>query len=163
LIPANFAVVERVALEVQKQLYNVGVDMQFEVLPGQEWDARIRSGNFDAMLIDMISGPTIGRAHIFWRSATNFQGLNVFGYENAEAERLFSVLAETTNEAVVRSATSRLQRVLLDDPPAVFLAWTQGARALRRQYQVVDEPDRDPLLTVWRWTPAASRPISITD
>ena len=69
----------------------------------------------------------------------------MFGYENAEAERLFDVLRTSTNEAAVRSATRQLQRVLLDDPPALFLAWNERARAVRRRFQVVQEPDRDPL------------------
>ena len=30
---------------VQKQLYNVGVDMQFEVIPIKDFDARIREGH----------------------------------------------------------------------------------------------------------------------
>jgi peptide/nickel transport system substrate-binding protein len=152
LVPANFSIWERVALEVQRQLYNVGVDMQFKVVPIEEFDALIRSRNFEAAVIDMISGPTIGRVHNFWRSAKHFQGLNLFGYENPEAERLFSVLRESTNEVAVRSATSRLQRVMMDDPPALFLAWSQGSRAIRREFKVGGEPGVDPLDTIGRWT-----------
>jgi ABC-type transport system substrate-binding protein len=163
LIPANFALVERVALEVQKQLYNAGVDMQFEVIPIGEFDSRIREGRFEAMLIDMISGPTVGRVHNFWRSTKHFKGFNVFGYENSEAERLFNLIAQSTNDVAVRSATSRLQRVLLDDPPALFLAWTQSSRAVRRQFRVVEEPGRDPLYTIWRWTAAGQSNASATD
>ena len=158
LIPAGFALVERVALEVQRQLYNIGVDVQFEVLPIAEFDARVREGRFQAMLIDMVSAPGISRSQMFWRSAKEIRGLNVFGYENTEAERLFKLLSESTNEAAVRSATSRLQRVFLDDPPALFLAWTQGSRAVRRQFTVVEEAGRDPLYTVWRWTPTSGGP-----
>jgi peptide/nickel transport system substrate-binding protein len=160
LLPANYTIVERVALELQRQLYNVGVDMQFEVVTPREFDARIREGNFEAMLIDMISGPSVGRIHNFWRSAKYFRGLNVFGYENAEAERLFTLLASSINEAAVRSATSRLQNVLLQDPPALFLAWTQSTRGVRREFEVVDDPGRDPLYTIWRW---AARPDAVVN
>ena len=61
----------------------------------------------------------------------------MFGYENPEAERLFDVLRTSTNEAAVRSAVSRLQRVLLDDPPALFLAWNERTRAVSRDFQIV--------------------------
>jgi peptide/nickel transport system substrate-binding protein len=156
LIPENFTVLERVALEVQKQLYNVGVDMQFEVVPSKEFDARIREGKFEAILIDMISGPTIGRSYMFWRSTRRFpRGLNVFGYENLEAERLFDVLSTSTNEIATQSAFIRLQQVLVDDPPALFLAWNERSRAVRRDFQVVQDPQRDPadpVYTIWRWT-----------
>ena len=156
LIPENFTVLERVALEVQKQLYNVGIDMQFEVVPSKEFDARIREGKFEAILIDMISGPTIGRSYMFWRSTRRFpRGLNVFGYENLEAERLFDVLRTSTNEIATQSAFIRLQEVLVDDPPALFLAWNERSRAVRRDFQVVQDPQRDPadpVYTIWRWT-----------
>jgi ABC-type oligopeptide transport system substrate-binding subunit len=134
--------------------------MQFNVVPFQQYDALIRSGNFDAVLIDMIGGPTLGRAHIFWRSAKQFHGLNVFGYESPEAERLFDVLrASGSNELATRSATRALQRVFLDDPPAVFLSWNERSRAIRRSFQVVEEQGRDPILTLWRWVPNADSSI----
>ena len=160
LIPANFTLLERVALEVQKQLYNAGVDMQFEVVPIEDFVSRINEGRFEAMLIEMISGPTLERGYQFWRSARHFKGLNTFGYENAEAERVFDVLRVSGNEAAVRSATSRLQQVLLDDPPALFLAWSERTRAVSRDFQIVQDPSRDPidpLHTIWRWTAAADR------
>lgn len=157
ILPADFSLLESVALEVQKQLYEVGVDLQFQVVPFGEYDARIRDGRFEAVLVDMISGPTLARPYIFWRSAKEFRGLNVFGYENAEAETLFRLLRTSTNEATLRSTTHELQRVLLDDPPALFLAWNQRSRAVRREFDVTDEPGQDPLLTIWRWTAADNR------
>jgi peptide/nickel transport system substrate-binding protein len=155
LVPAGFSTWERIALEVQKNLYNVGVDMQFRVVPAAEFDTLIREGKFQAVLTDMISGPTSGRAYIFWRSQKRFKGLNVFGYENPEAERLFDVLQSATNEAAVRSATRGLQRTFIDDPPALFLAWTQRARAVRRAFRIPQEAGRDPVSTLSRWVPTA--------
>jgi peptide/nickel transport system substrate-binding protein len=151
LIPAGFSVWERVGLEIQKYLYNIGVDMQFQVVSFQEFDSRVREGRFDAALFDPISGPTPARAYIFWQSAKHHKGLNVFGYDNDEATRLFEVLRSDTNEGAIRSATRRLQAVFLDDPPALFIAWNQRARAVRREFQVNQEPDRDPMLTMWQW------------
>jgi ABC-type transport system substrate-binding protein len=158
-------VLERVALEVQKQLYNVGVDMQFEVIPSKDFDTRIREGRFEAILIDMVTGPTVGRSYIFWRSAHRFpRGLNVFGYENPDAERLFDVLRASTNEIAIQSAFSRLQEVFLDDPPALFLAWNERSRAVRRDFQIVQDPRRDPadpVYTIWRWTGAPAPRVAL--
>ena len=141
-------------LEIQKQLYAVGVDMQFQVVPIDEYDALIREGRFEAVLLDSISGPTIDRAYIFWHSAKKTRGINVFGYENPEAERLFDILRTSTNDGAIRSAVRGLQRVFVDDPPALFLAWNERARAVRRDFRIPEEPGRDPIQTLWRWTPA---------
>jgi ABC-type transport system substrate-binding protein len=165
LIPENFSVIERLGLEVQKQLYNVGVDMRFEVVSAMEFNTRVSEGRFEAILIDMISGPTVGRSYIFWRSAHRFpRGLNVFGYENVEAERLFDILRTSTNEIAIQSAFARLQQVFLDDPPALFLSWNERSRAVRRDFQIVQDPQRDPVdpvYTIWRWTPTLGPRIAL--
>jgi peptide/nickel transport system substrate-binding protein len=153
LLPQNFAIWERVALAVQRDLFNVGVDMQFKSVPFKEFNALVGAGRFDSALLDMISGPTPARAYIWWRSAQGSKGLfNVFGYENAEAERLFETLLRSTSEAAVRSATSRLQRVLYEDPPAIFVAWSTRTRAVNKRF--VMPAGRDPMLTMSRWTVA---------
>jgi peptide/nickel transport system substrate-binding protein len=156
LIPEDFSVIERVALEVQKQLYDVGIDMQFEVIPIKEFTDRVQQGRFDAMLIDMVSGPTVGRSYMFWRSAAKYPGgLNTFGYENANAEELFDVLRASTNEIAIQSAFSRMQEVLLEDPPALFLAWNERSRAVRRDFRIVQDSQTDPadpVYSIWRWT-----------
>jgi peptide/nickel transport system substrate-binding protein len=162
ILPAEFSLLERIGLEVQKQLYDIGVDVQFEAVPIEQYDSRIREGRFEAVLVDMISGPTFGRPFLFWRSAREFRGLNVFGYENSETERLFQTLRASRNEGATRSATSRLQRVLLDDPPALFLAWNERARAVRRRFDVGNS-DRDPLFTIWQWTENTSRQTVSTE
>jgi peptide/nickel transport system substrate-binding protein len=157
LIVRDFSVYERIALDLQRQLYDVGVDMQFEAVEPDEYNARIGQGKFEAVLVDMISGPSPGRPYLFWRTPRGTPGLNVFGYDNPEAERLFQSLATSTNEAAIRSITGRLQRTLLEDPPALFLAWNERARAVRRDFRVYQEPGRDPLSTLWRWTPVDTR------
>lgn len=162
LLLADFSLNERIGLEVQKQLYDVGVDMQFEVVGFPEYDARIRAGRFDAVLVDMISGSTLARPHVFW-GAPRREGLHALGYENAEAGRLFELLRSSTNEAAIRSAVGRLQRVILEDPPALFLAWNQRARAVSNRFHVAVEPERDPLLTIWQWTETSDRPPASTE
>ena len=152
LIPANFSVLERLALEIQKQLYDIGVDMQLQALPFDEYNVRIRDGAFDAVMLDMISGQSFGRAYQFWRSARSFRGLNVFHYENPEADRWFEALGGAANEAASRSAASQLHRSLLLNPPALFIAWNERARPVSRRFQVNTETGRDPLYTIWQWS-----------
>lgn len=159
LLPAEFSLLERIGLEIQKQLYDIGVDVQFEPLSPEEYTLRIREGRFEAALVDMISGPTLAKPHVFWGSPRR-EGLHALGYANPEAQRLFELLRTSTNEAATRSAVSRLQRVLLEDPPALFLAWNERARAVRRRFRITD-PTRDPLFTIPEWTENTDRqPVS---
>jgi peptide/nickel transport system substrate-binding protein len=151
LVP-NFTVWERIALEIQKDLLNVGVDMQLRLVSLDEFNTRISAGDFDAIVVDMISGPTPARAYAFWRSRRAYpNGLyNVFGYENAEVERLFDVVNTSSNEAAIRSAMRRLQELLRNDPPALTIAWNTRARAVRREFVI--PADSEPIASLWRWT-----------
>lgn len=152
LVPRDFALLERLALAVQKQLYDVGVDMQLESVSAEEFNKRVSSGNFDAGIFDMIGGPSFARAYSFWRSPGELQGLNVFGYHNPEADRWFDTLRFARDEATVRAAVGQVQRVLREDPPALFLAWGERTRAVSRRYQVETEGSRDPLYTLRAWS-----------
>ena len=54
---------------------------------------------------------------------------------------------------------AELQRVLFDDPPAVFLVWLMNARAVSTRFDVPHEPNRDIISNLWQWrqNPAAVR------
>ena len=151
IIPADFSMYERVGLEVQRQLLKVGVDMQFDVLPFDEYEARMRKGVFEAAFVDMVSGPSLRRPYLFWGSAQQGRGLNFYGYENPQVEELFQVLRASTTDQSVRTITHRLQTAFMKDPPAIFLAWNQRSRAIRTEFGVPEDRDSDPLLTLWRW------------
>jgi len=132
--------------------------MQFEVVSAVTFTERVEKGQFEAVLIDMISGPSFGRPYLFWRSAKTFDGLNKFGWENQTAEIQFEDLRKSAlDESATRAATEKLQRIFLEDPPALFLAWSERARVAGPKFNPVIDTDRDPVLTMWRWTPADDR------
>ena len=161
LIPQNFSVWERIALQVQRSLFNVGIDVEFKVVPVDEFNKLIAAGQFDAVMFDLISGPTPERPFLFWRSARAFQGVyNVFGYENRDVEDAFGVIRTSTSEAAVRSATRRLQRLMFNDPPALFLAWTERARAIRTDIVVPEGEAYDLMFTLSSWYRRPSPTVS---
>lgn len=151
LVPANFRVEERMALELERQLALVGIGIRFDVQPPQQYDAKLRAGDFDAVLVNMIGGPTFNRPHRFFRSGRPVE-LNVFGYENAKAERLFDTLRTSHDETTLRSAARSLQQVFHDDPPTLPVAWDERTRAVSRGNAVAAsvEAGVDPLAAITR-------------
>jgi hypothetical protein len=51
--------------------------------------------------------------------------------------------------------------VLLEDPPALFLAWNQRSRAISRNFNVTRLAG-DPLFTIPQWTENIDRPAVST-
>ncbi len=152
LVPEGHVIFERMALMLQRDLFDVGVDLDFESVALSDFDTRLRAGNFDAVLVDLLSGPSLSRVYSFWRSpGPEFTGLNVFGYRNAQADALLDQLRYATDDAATRSATGQLQRVMTDDPPGIFIAWSERARAISRRIEVPAAPGRDPFQSLWQW------------
>jgi ABC-type transport system substrate-binding protein len=140
---------EKIALVLQKQLYEIGVDMQIEALTTDEIFKRLASGDFDTILIQRASGRSLG-----WTYGTFHSTKMPTGY--SAADRVLERLRSTTADGEVRTAVSDLQQIFHDDPPAIFIAWPKVTRAVSAKFQVPDESGRDVMGSLWQWRLADS-------
>jgi len=147
LVPPRWGALERVALMIQHQLQAIGVDMQIEALPVDRLVERMQKGDFDAVLMDMAGGPGIGRMYYLWHSARE-PGLPDFGYRAADAA--LDKIRGARDEATAYEGADELRRVFAEDPPAIFINWSETARALSRRFEVEHEEGRDVFGSVWR-------------
>jgi peptide/nickel transport system substrate-binding protein len=152
LVPPD-TVNERVALEVKRQLGMVGIDMAVEQISGDQIVQRTTKKEYDAALIELISGPTLFRPYLIWHSNTP---LNWAGWGNPTVDSALDGVREAPTEDTYRRAVTGLQQAFMDDPPAIFLAWQVRARAISNRF-VVPPPEagRDVIGTLRVWKPAA--------
>ncbi len=144
---------ERLALAVQKQLADVDVDMQIEVVTIDELVARVtKRGDFDAVLFDAQLGPTLFRPYQWWHSGGP---KNYGGFSSAKVDAALDTIRYAANEAEYAAAVLEFQRAMIADPPAIFLAWGERARAVSRRFDVQTEAGHDVLSAVRLWKPAA--------
>jgi peptide/nickel transport system substrate-binding protein len=143
---------ERVALLIQKQLFEVGVDMRLEPVTTKELIGRASTGNFDAILVEIGSIRSLAYVYRFWHSPQGRPMIDT-GYRSADA--VLDRIRHATSDDETRMATAELQRILYDDPPAIFVAWQQATRAVSSRFSVPAEPDRDVMSTVADWRPTA--------
>jgi hypothetical protein len=137
---------ERVALVLKRQLEAVGVEMNLREISLENLDGILLKGDFEAVLTEFISAPSLFRVYRLWHSRGLFQG---------HGDRLMGPLDRirfSTSDDDYR-AVNGLQEAVLQDPPAVFLAWSERARAVNRRFDVHVEPGRDILTTLRLWRP----------
>ena len=60
------------------------------------------------------------------------------------------------DKSAYRAAVANFQRAIVDDPPALFLAWSERARAVTARMDVPLTPNRDVIPTLRLWKPTAS-------
>ncbi len=160
LLVENDARFERIALLLQRQLIDVGIDMQLEALPTATFTQRIGRGQYDAYLVTTNSAD-IDWIYVFWHSPQEgAPALIDTGYQAADAalDRLNG--ARTDEE--VRAAMADLQRVMHDDPPVVPLCWSESSRAVSGRFRVPGPVDRDIWANVWQWQPVRDGDSSST-
>jgi peptide/nickel transport system substrate-binding protein len=148
LIPENFQLWERLALMVQRDLAEIGVNMELEAVPAEKFSRRLTDGDFDVVLMEMISGFSVSRPFAFWHSS----GLHRFsGYQNESVDSALEDIRRADGDTEYRQAFGRFQKAIFDDPPAIFLAWGETARAVSRRFDVVKAPGGDIRMSIGDW------------
>ena len=139
---------ERVALVVKRQLQSVGVEMILQERSGRETQEAVDTGNFDTMLAAAISGPSLLRPYDWWHSKGS---RNRGKYANAAVDAALDTIRHAQSDDEYRKGVEAFQRGMLDDPPAIFLAWDERARAVSKRFDVPAEPDVDMMGTLRQW------------
>lgn len=160
LVPDADQRYERIALLLQQQLIDVGVDMQLQSISLRDLLPRLAKGDYDAVLMDVVSTPGLNYIYNLWHSPGKAP-VYFFdsGYTAADAVLDRLQLAATDEET--RSAVHDLQMVMHEDPPAVFLCWGETSRAVSGRFRLPPVTDRDILKTLPEWV-LASTPVDST-
>jgi peptide/nickel transport system substrate-binding protein len=156
LVPPDY---ERMALVVKRQLDQINVSMDIQEAPPDQILTAVAKRDFEAVLTDAISGPSLFRPFLWWHSGSE----NPSGFSSARVDTALDSIRHAASDDEYRKGVAAFQHAVIEDPPAIFLAWSQHARAVSKRFVVSDaEPGRDILSTLRLWRPAAatSRPTN---
>jgi peptide/nickel transport system substrate-binding protein len=155
LIPSGDSLFEAMALVVQRQLFDVGIDLEVQATPLSSLVGRLAAGDYDTFMFQMLSQRGLIMPYQFLHSPVpGSPALLDSGY--AAADGALDRLRLASSDDEVRAAVGGLQRVLYDDPPGVFIAWDERARAVSRRFFVPSTPGRDILQNFWQVRPAVA-------
>jgi len=117
----------KVAEIIQASLKDIGVQVEIRVI---EWAALlkeyIKKRNFEATILAWGITPDPDQYDIWHSSKTSPDELNRISYANPEADELLEKGRSTCVEADRKKYYDRLQEVLADDQPIVFLYFRDG-------------------------------------
>jgi peptide/nickel transport system substrate-binding protein len=154
LVPAD-SVYERVALTVKRQLAAASVDMQVVEATQEQLVLAATRNDYDAMLVDAISGPSMFRSYRSWHSGGSS---TIKPIESPLIDAALDRVRHAASDDEYRAGVTAFQQAIVDDPPAIFLAWGERARAVSRRFDVpVPEDGRDVLSTLRMWRPTPNQ------
>jgi ABC-type transport system substrate-binding protein len=148
------ASLERLALEMQRQLQAIGVELDLELVTLDKVFQRIKASDFDVLIVDARIGPTLLRPYQFWHSGSS----NNYGhFSSPTVDAALDSIRHARDDSAYKNGVAAFQRAIIDDPPAIFLAWSERARAVSTRFEVPVEPGRDVLSTLRLWRPVGDR------
>lgn len=141
---------ERIALLLQRQLSEIGVNLL--LVPASQDTIRERAGkgDFETYLFQMTSGRSFDWTYRFWHaSPAGSAELQNSGYSGVN--HVLEELRNARTDSEVRAGVADLRQRFYEDVPAAFLAWTHGTRAVDARYDVGDPSSPEILANLWRW------------
>jgi peptide/nickel transport system substrate-binding protein len=139
---------ERLMLGMQRQLQAVGVDVNLELLPVDQIYERVESGAFDLVLADAGIGPNLFRPYLFFHSGTPY---NYGRFASPLVDKALDSIRHAPSDDDYKAAVAAFQTAIVEDPPGIFLTWSERARAVSTRFEVPIEPGRDILSTLRLW------------
>jgi peptide/nickel transport system substrate-binding protein len=137
---------ERIAVLLQRQLEEVGIDLVLTGVDQATLMARAGTGNFDSYVFQLASGRAFDRTYEFWHSDGGRQSTGYSGADSALEE-----LRKSHVDADVRVAVANLRQRFYEDVPAAFLAWPETTRAVDARFDIGDRSDPEIFANLWRW------------
>lgn len=147
---------ERIALMVQRQLFDIGVEVIIELAGMNTLGPRAGSGDFDAFLISANASKSLDFTYRFWHSGLPAPlKMQNSGYSGADA--VLDQLRRGTSDDDRRAAVAALARTFHDDAPAAFIAWLEITRAVDARWSMGDDNVQDPFASIWQWRMSSQR------
>lgn len=145
---------EQIALVMKQQLRAVGVELEVEGVPVEQVMQTLSTNDFDTVLLEYSSGWSVMRAYRWWHS----KGVaNLMHFESPKVDSALDHVRHAVTDNAYRSAVAEFQQAIGDDPPAIFLAWSERSRAVSKRFDVLPEPGRDVLATLRLWRPTTDK------
>jgi peptide/nickel transport system substrate-binding protein len=148
---------ERIALVLKRQFEAVGVEMTIQEASFDNAMEALTSNKFEAVLFDPVSGPSVFRPYEMWRTGGS---LNLGQRGTPQLDVVLDRIRHATSDDDYRLSVAAFQQAIIEDPPALFLAWSERARAVSTRFDVAPEPGRDILTTLRLWRPVVGDKIA---
>jgi peptide/nickel transport system substrate-binding protein len=149
LIWTDDARFESIALVMQKQFFDIGVDMEIEAVPVLQFSERLQNGHFDTVLMEFTSGRSLVWVYAAFHSSHPILNSPLTGYR--AADDLLDRLRLSSSAQETRESVGQLQRRFYEDPPGIFIAWPSVSRAVSTAFVVPQDTNPDVLSTIWQW------------
>ena len=132
--------------------------MHIQELQADQLIQAMAKNDFEAILMDSISGPSLFRSYQRWHSGGPF---SIKPIASLQIDNSLDRIRHAGSDDEYRAGVLAFQQAFAEQPPAILLAWSERARAVSRRFDVpVSDDGRDVLATLRVWRPAGDKRVA---
>ncbi|MDX1943319.1 MAG: ABC transporter substrate-binding protein [Saprospiraceae bacterium] len=121
-------------LLAQGNLKAVGINMEIVPKEFTVYMQDVRQNNFEMASGGRTISPTLWEPTQDWYSEGAAGGDNHNNFQNAEADKLIEQIRVTLDEKARNDLYEKLQRIIYDEQPAVFMIYRTGTMAIHKRF-----------------------------
>ena len=136
---------------IQEQLLDIGVKLDVELIDLASLNTRLFQRDFESHFpeIASINNPDIN--YILWHSSQISDGFNMFSYKNQRVDELLDKGRTTFDKEKRKEYYIDFQKEILDDPPGIFLFWTEYLIGINERFKDVKVDWRGTFANITEW------------
>lgn len=142
---------ERAALIIQGQLLDIGIKTRVKAFKATFLLDFLFQKKFDAIFQELLAAPDPDINYKWWHSSQIENGFNWFSYKNQEIDRLLDQGRATLDKEERRRIYYRFQEEILDDPPGIFLFWSNYLVGVHKRFKGVNITAAGPFSNIREW------------
>jgi peptide/nickel transport system substrate-binding protein len=141
---------QKALLLIQQQLLDIGLKMKIQLFDAANTDFLFQK-KFDAHLpeIEAIGDPDFN--YKYWHSSQMIGGFNVSSYRNENVDRLLEEGRTEFDQQKRKAIYFSFQEELFEDPPGIFLFWTNYLVGVQKRFKEVKISPVGPFTNIQEW------------
>lgn len=141
---------EKAVMMIQDQLLDIGVIMKVKRFDASSLDFLFQK-RFDAHFPELLATADPDLAYRFWHSSQIEGGLNWSSYKNPEVDRFLDQGRVALDMEERKRIYHRFQEEILDDPPGIFLFWSNYLVGVHKRFKGVKITVAGPFSNIREW------------
>jgi len=141
---------QKTLLVIQQQLLDIGIRVKVVLFDATDPDFLFRK-QFDAHFPELLAKGDPDINYKFWHSSQIDGGFNVSSYRNGAVDRLLDEGRTEFDSEKRKAVYSKFQKEMHDNPPGVFLFWTNYLVGVQKRFKGVTVSPEGPFANIREW------------
>jgi len=141
---------QKALLLIQQQLLDIGLKMKIQLFDAADTDFLFKR-KFDAHFPEITARGDPDFSYKYWHSSQANGGFNVSSYHNEKVDRLLEEGRSEFDQEKRKAIYFRYQEEMHDDPPGIFLFWTNYLVGVQKRFKGVKISPVGPFVNIQEW------------